>query len=187
MIFDDTRLMLFVSSLILISSVVMLGSRKRKKDSASKKKENHWTILSIIICQFLMILTCFFETIKFTQTLNAVNFVGMILIIISAFMTHFSFKELGEFYSPVIEVKKKHKLINTGIYSLIRHPMDSANLLFMIGLPLIATAYFSLIWLVPYITILFFKIRYEELVLSKELIGYKNYMKKTKRLIPYLF
>lgn len=85
------------------------------------------------------------------------------------------------------DVKRGSRLVTTGPYELIRHPMYTALLL--ITLPLIVN-YFSffrlLIWVVLLIALIF-KLQYEEILLMKFYKDYSEYMKKSYRIIPFLY
>lgn len=184
---DNTRFLYVIISILLLQAITIISRNYKSVDKFTEKKKNtHWTSLIILLCQMFMVITAAFETILFDIQVTTVNYVGLLLVILVLIITYVSYKELGEHYSPNIEVKKKHKLIDTGIYKYIRHPMDLAELLFMIALPIAATAYFALIWVMPFVVVLSLKIQYEENLLSSKLRGYKAYMKRTKRLIPFI-
>ncbi len=183
---DNMRFLYAVLSILLIQAVAIIANKNAMSPKASEKKETHWTTMTYFLTQVFMIVTVLLEAAIFDVPLTIWNNIGLILIFIVMIITYLSYSALGEYYSPKIEIKKRHKLVDKGIYGIIRHPMDLASLLFMIALPMAAGAYFSYIWIIPFCVVLFFKIRYEEHVLSRDLRGYKSYMKRTKRLIPYL-
>jgi protein-S-isoprenylcysteine O-methyltransferase Ste14 len=184
---DNVRLVYVIVSVVLLEAVTLIARGFIRKSKFAEKQTTHWTTLSFVLVQIFMIFTCIIEVVLFDVPITDLNNIGLALILLVLIITYVSQQTLGEYYSPKTEVKKKHKLVDTGIYSLIRHPMYLASLLFMIALPLAGSAYFAFLWLPPFITILAFRIRYEESILSKGLKGYKAYMKRTKMLIPYLF
>lgn len=88
-----------------------------------------------------------------------------------------------------ISPKKKDdgKLVTHGIYTLIRHPMYFAQLVALLPLVIDYFTYLRLgVYLILLITLLL-KINFEEASLSKHFSGYLSYMKKTKKLIPFIF
>jgi len=84
------------------------------------------------------------------------------------------------------EIKEKAKLITTGAYAYIRHPMYFAVLLIMLG---VVTTHFNLTSGLIYlglILILFLKAQKEEKLWSQKSTAYKKYMKTTKMFIPFI-
>ena len=95
----------------------------------------------------------------------------------------------NSYSSRVVEIQKDQVVIDTGMYSVIRHPMYLSAILIFCPTPLIVGALYVFIPVV-FIVPMIFAIRTlnEEKVLQQELIGYKEYMKKVKfRVIPYIW
>ncbi len=179
---------LFVlGALFLLQSVIIISKIPIKPEKIEKKKSLHWTTITLLVCQWLMIITCLIDSFLIPKASNYYNLIGLGLVLISILITYKAFNDLGEAYSMHIRVKKGQKLVKTGTYKLIRNPMDLAEILFMIGLPLLSSSYISLIFFLPFLPIIIAKINFEEALLSKELKGYKEYMKKTKRLLPFIY
>ena len=92
------------------------------------------------------------------------------------------------YLSRTIEVQEGQKIIDKGLYGVIRHPMYSATLLLFLSMPLILGSLYSLIVFLAYPFIIAFRIINEEKFLEKELVGYKKYKQKVKyRLIPFIW
>lgn len=92
------------------------------------------------------------------------------------------------YLSRTIEVQDGQKVIDTGLYGVVRHPMYLATLLMFIPLPLILTSFLGLIPFAFYPVIIVIRILNEEKVLGAELDGYTEYKKNVKyRLIPYVW
>lgn len=113
--------------------------------------------------------------------------VGAVLMSVG-FLGVFLVMKQNSYASRVVEIQTNQKLIDTGMYSVVRHPMYLAfSVLFCVS-PLVLGSLWSLIpaFCIPFL--LSFRIRNEEEVLIKGLKGYKKYMKKVKfRLIPYVW
>ena len=90
--------------------------------------------------------------------------------------------------SRTIEVQEGQKVVSTGLYGIVRHPMYSATLLLFLSMPLVLGSAISLLVFLLYPCLIAKRIRNEEEVLKKELSGYEEYLEKVKyRLIPYIW
>jgi protein-S-isoprenylcysteine O-methyltransferase Ste14 len=94
----------------------------------------------------------------------------------------------NSYASRVIEIQQGQKVIDNGLYSVIRHPMYLAGNIIILASPFVLGSYFALIPMVFYPVLIIFRIKNEEQVLRKELNGYEEYLKKVKyKLIPLIW
>lgn len=108
---------------------------------------------------------------------DALIFLGYLIIFLV-------FRE-NSYASRIIEVERGQKVIMTGPYSVIRHPMYAGVILMYLFMPIALGSYWALVFFVPVISIVVFRILDEEKVLLRDLKGYKEYTKKVRyRLIP---
>jgi protein-S-isoprenylcysteine O-methyltransferase Ste14 len=92
------------------------------------------------------------------------------------------------YLSRTVEVQQGQKVISTGLYGMVRHPMYLATLLMFLPLPLILGSFWGLIVFAFYPMIIVIRIFNEEKVLCKGLEGYADYRKKVKyRLLPFIW
>ena len=92
------------------------------------------------------------------------------------------------YLSRTVEVQEGQKVIDTGLYSLVRHPMYLATLLMFLPMPLVLGSFWGLIPFAIYPVAIIIRIINEEKVLSEGLLGYSEYRKKVKyRLIPFIW
>ena len=92
------------------------------------------------------------------------------------------------YLSRTVEVQENQKVIDTGLYAIVRHPMYSITLILFLSMPIILGSLFSLLVFAAYPFIIAKRIISEEAVLKKELSGYSDYIKKVKyRLIPFIW
>lgn len=92
------------------------------------------------------------------------------------------------YLSRTIEVRKDQKVVDSGLYGIVRHPMYSATVLMFLSMPLILNCIYSFVIMLAYIPLIIKRIRNEEVFLEKELQGYSEYKKKVKyRLLPYIW
>ncbi len=92
------------------------------------------------------------------------------------------------YLSRTIMVQEGQKVIDTGLYGIVRHPMYSATLLLFLSMPLILGSLYSFLIFLAYPFIIAMRIKSEEKFLEKELEGYVEYKLKVKyRLIPFIW
>ena len=92
------------------------------------------------------------------------------------------------YLSRTIEVQENQKVIDTGLYGIVRHPMYSATLLLFLAMPLVLGSIYSLVIFLTYPLIIAKRIKGEEEFLEKELEGYREYKQKVRyRLIPFVW
>ena len=89
------------------------------------------------------------------------------------------------YLSRTIEVQENQKVVDTGLYGIVRHPMYSATLLLFLAMPLVLGSAISFLCFLLYPVLIIKRLKGEEDFLEKELPGYKEYKQKVKyRLIP---
>ena len=92
------------------------------------------------------------------------------------------------YLSRTVEVQENQKVIDTGLYGLVRHPMYMATVVLFLSMPLVLGSVVSLVIMLAYFPIIARRILNEEQVLREGLPGYEEYMKKVKyRLIPFVW
>ena len=92
------------------------------------------------------------------------------------------------YLSRTIKVQENQKVIDKGLYSVVRHPMYSATLLLFLAIPLVLGSVYSFAVFLAYPILIISRIKSEEKLLEKELNGYKEYKQKVKyRLIPFIW
>lgn len=92
------------------------------------------------------------------------------------------------YLSRTIEVQEGQKVIDKGLYGIVRHPMYSATVLLFLSMPLVLGSLPSFVLMLLYIPLIAKRIRNEEAVLSQGLDGYKEYSERVRyRLFPYIW
>lgn len=92
------------------------------------------------------------------------------------------------FSSATIEVAENQKVISTGPYTLVRHPMYASALLYLLGTPLALGSYWGLLALAFVMPFLIWRLVEEEKFLAKKLPGYVEYQKQVRHhLVPYVW
>jgi protein-S-isoprenylcysteine O-methyltransferase Ste14 len=87
-----------------------------------------------------------------------------------------------------VRVEEGQKVVETGVYAWVRHPMYFGALFLIIGPPLALGSWYTLVLTPVFLVVLYFRIKSEEKVLVRDLVGYTEYQNKVKyRLIPFLW
>jgi protein-S-isoprenylcysteine O-methyltransferase Ste14 len=112
---------------------------------------------------------------------------GDFLVALGLLIVFFVFKE-NSYTSAVIEVGAEQKIVTTGPYALVRHPMYMGALIMLLGVPLALGSYWGLFMLLPITLVIIWRLLDEEKFLAKNLAGYLNYENKVRyHLIPFVW
>ena len=118
---------------------------------------------------------------------NIVAIISSVVFIISYILYAEVLRE-NAYLSRTIEVQENQKVIDTGLYGIVRHPMYAVTILLFLSMPLILGSFISFIIFLVYPFIIAKRIKNEEEILEKELKGYLEYKKKVKyKMIPYIW
>ena len=110
------------------------------------------------------------------------------ILFLFAYVVYAEVLRENTYLSRTIEVQENQKVIDTGLYGIVRHPMYFATLILFLSIPLVLGSLVSFFVFLAYPVIIVLRIKNEEQVLLRELKGYDEYMKKVKyRLIPYIW
>ena len=116
-----------------------------------------------------------------------VNWVGAVLFLLSYVLYAEVLRE-NTYLSRTIAVQENQKVIDTGLYGIVRHPMYSATVVLFLSIPLVLGSLISLAVFLVYPFLIAARIKNEEEVLSNGLEGYTDYLQKVKyRLIPFVW
>ena len=114
--------------------------------------------------------------------------IGASIVFLIAYVLYAEVLRENTYLSRTIEVKENQKVIDTGLYAVVRHPMYGATLLLFLSMPIVLGSVYSFIIFLAYPFIIAKRIKGEEAFLEKELPGYTEYKQKVKyRLIPFVW
>ncbi|RWA21734.1 membrane protein [Mycolicibacterium elephantis DSM 44368] len=117
----------------------------------------------------------------------AVSVAGDVLVAIGLGVTSLVVIQ-NSFAASTVQVESDQKLVETGLYGLVRHPMYTGNVITILGFPLALGSYWGLLAVIPGVTALVLRIQDEEKLLREELDGYREYAQKARyRLVPLLW
>ena len=110
------------------------------------------------------------------------------IVFLAAYALYAEVLRENTYLSRTVEVQENQKVIDTGLYGVVRHPMYMATVFLFLAMPLVLGSVISFVIILLYIPIIVKRIRNEELVLAEGLPGYSKYMEKVKyRLIPFVW
>ena len=161
---------------------------KRRLNAKEKEKEQRKVILvSGMMFLFGFILAGLNYRYGWTKLPDIIVIIASVLFIISYILYAEVLRE-NAFLSRTIEVKEDQKVVDTGLYGIVRHPMYLITIILFLVIPLILGSIISFLIFLAYPFIIVKRIKNEEMVLEKELKGYKEYKKKVKyKLIPFIW
>lgn len=110
------------------------------------------------------------------------------IIFILSYIMYAEILRENMYLSRVIEVRENQKVIESGLYGIVRHPMYTSTIFLFLSMPLILDSILSFAIMLIYPLIIIFRIRNEEKVLENELEGYAEYKEKVKyRIFPFIW
>ena len=177
---------MFVAGVILmVKNPKLLKMRLNAKEEEKEQK-------TVVILSGVMFISAFVVAglnYRFSWIVLSpwISYIGAVLFLLAYLMYAIVLKE-NTYLSRTIEVQKDQKVIDTGLYGVIRHPMYSATLLLFLSMGVVLGSPISFGILLLYLPIIAVRIKHEEKVLEKELEGYGEYKKRVKyKVIPLLW
>ena len=177
---------MFIAGLIMMKKSPNL--LKERLDAKEKQKEQSLVVkLSGLMFLLGFIVAGLDYRYSWLKISPIVTYVAIALFILSYLMYAEVLRE-NAYLSRTIKVVENQKVVDTGLYGLVRHPMYSATIVLFLSMPLVLGSLIAFFIFIPYIFIIGFRAVNEEKVLMKELEGYEEYTKKVKyRLIPFIW
>ena len=177
---------MFIAGIVMmLKSPTLLKSRLNAKETEKEQKQ----VVKLSGLMFIIgfVIAGLNYRLSWIVLPNNVIIIASIIFILSYILYTEVLRE-NIYLSRTIEVQKEQKVIDTGLYGIIRHPMYSATILLFLSMPLILGSIISFIIFLIYPFIIVKRIKNEEEVLEKNLRGYKEYKKKVKyKLIPFIW
>ena len=176
---------------MLIAGFVML----KTPDFLAKRldvKEKHATQKGVVAFSGLMFIAGFVVAgldfrFGWSQMPFAVTITASVLFLI-AYALYAEVMRENAYLSRTVKVEKGQKVVDTGLYGIVRHPMYMATILLFLMMPLVLGSWYALIVFAFYPVIIIVRLKDEEDLLTRELHGYAEYKKKVKyRLIPFIW
>ena len=110
------------------------------------------------------------------------------IIVLSGYILFFMVMRQNSYASRVVEIQEKQKVIDSGLYGIVRHPMYSAAILMFMFMPLVLGSFYALIPMIIFPFQMSTRVKNEEFILEKGLDGYIEYKKKVRyKIFPFLW
>ena len=110
------------------------------------------------------------------------------VILLVAYALYAEVMRENAYLSRTVEVQEDQKVIDTGLYGIVRHPMYAVTIWLFLAIPVVLGSWWSLLCFVPYVAVIIVRIRNEEKVLEQGLAGYAAYKKRVKyRILPFVW
>lgn len=114
--------------------------------------------------------------------------IAAVVVFLAAYLLYAEVLRENTYLSRTIEVQENQTVIDTGLYSIVRHPMYSVTLFLFLSMPLVLGSVYSFLIFLAYPFVIAKRIKNEEELLERELNGYRAYQQKVKyRLIPFVW
>jgi protein-S-isoprenylcysteine O-methyltransferase Ste14 len=177
---------------MFVAGIVMMIFNPELLKSRLKAKETQKTQDLVVKLSGLMFILSFvlsgldyrFSWIKLPFE---INIAGAVVFII-AYVIYAEVLRENTYLSRTIEVREGQKVVSSGLYGIVRHPMYFATILLFMAMPFVLGSLIGFIPLLFYPFIIAARIKNEEEVLTKELDGYSEYKNKVKyRMIPFIW
>lgn len=177
---------MFIAGIILwLKNPELLKKRLNAKEKEGEQKQVIGMSLIIFILGFVL------AGLDFRYRWSNMPIGGVILASIIFAIAYILYAEVlreNTYLSRTIEVQENQKVIDTGLYGIVRHPMYFATILLFLSFPLVLGSWVSFAVFCFFPFLLVKRIKNEEIVLESGLEGYKEYKKKVKyRMIPFIW
>ena len=177
---------------MFLAGLVMMAKNPRLLESRLDAKEKETEQSLVVKLSGLMFLAGFIVAglgVRYGwYTLPKPVVIVSAVVFLIAYILYAEVLRENTYLSRTIEVQEGQKVIDTGLYGIVRHPMYSVTLLLFLSMPLVLGSIYSFVIFLAYPFIIAKRIKHEEEFLEKELNGYKEYKQKVKyRLIPFIW
>ena len=182
--------LLFIPMFIAGIVLIIKNPELLKKRLNAKEKENEQKLVLLfsgLMFVFGFIVAGLNYRFKWVELPNIVIIISSFLFII-AYILYAEVLRENKYLSRTIEIQENQKIIDTGLYGIIRHPMYAVTMLLFLVIPLILGSIISFVIFLIYPVIISKRIKNEEKVMEKELKGYSDYKRKVKyKILPFVW
>lgn len=177
--------MIIIGIALLICAPETLSRRLRSKEERAKQKGVVALSGLLFVASFILAGVDFRS--GWSEIPSWVIWTASCIFILSYGMYAEVMRE-NKWLSRSIEVMEGQKVVSSGLYGIVRHPMYTATIGMFLAMPIIMGSWWAFLAMVPYVFTIAARIKDEEILLTNELEGYSEYKEKVRwKLIPYLW
>ena len=177
--------MLFAGIVLLLKNPDLLKKRLNTKESQAEQR----LVINLSVAMFLLGFVLAGLNFRFGWIIapDWLSWTGTAIFLLS-YMLYAEVLKENAYLSRTVEVQKGQKVVDTGLYGIVRHPMYTITIFLFLSMSLVLGSLISFVVFLAYPVIIAKRIINEEAVLEKDLDGYTEYKKKVKyKIIPYLW
>lgn len=165
-----------------------IGIGRLNKSKRREKRVKDVTFYAVTVPSMAALYGAFLEAVITGRMLPAgLFFTGCGVLLLGIVLRIASLLQLGKGFSTKVERSENHQLTTAGMYKLVRHPLYLATLLQVAASAIMLCSIFALALFPVCIAGILVRIRKEERFMMDEFPGYADYMKKTRRLVPWVY
>ena len=177
---------------MLIAGFVMLTKSPKFLKKRLDAKEKQWTQKGVVALSGLMFIVGFVVAgldFRFGwSTMPAWVVVTASVLFLVAYALYAEVMRENAYLSRTIKVEQGQTVVDTGMYGIVRHPMYAVTILLFLMIPLVLGSWYALIAFAFYPAIIVVRLKDEEELLTRELLGYCDYKQRVKyRIIPFVW
>jgi protein-S-isoprenylcysteine O-methyltransferase Ste14 len=190
----------WVYSFVFVASAAWITAYLWKKDPkllerrvnagpAAEKEKSQQLIQLLAALAFvgMIVLPSLDHRFSWSDVPLSVVIVGQVLVVLGFLIVFMVFKE-NTFAAATIEVAPEQRVVSTGPYAIVRHPMYSGALVMLFGTPLALGSWWGLLMFIPMTVIITWRLLNEEKFLANNLSGYLEYCREVRyRLVPFIW
>jgi protein-S-isoprenylcysteine O-methyltransferase Ste14 len=177
--------MLVMGVVMLVASPDVLNNRLRADEQ--RKTQKMVSLFSGLIFLSGFIISGLDFRFSLSEVPIEVRVVASVVFILS-YLLYAEVVRENRWLFRTVEVDEQQSVVNKGLYGVVRHPMYLATILMFLSMPLVLGSWWSFLCFLPYVFIVEIRIRNEEKILDKELLGYAEYKKRVKyKILPYVW
>lgn len=180
----------FTYVVFFLSEIFIMVIKRARKSDVKIRKDRYsnlllWTVIILSIGSGIILARRF----PFSERSPALEWTGISIFYSGLFIRWSAIRQLGRFFTVIVSISTYHKIKDDGLYTRIRHPGYLGLILEFLGFSFLFNSWYPLpVINIPVFLILLYRITIEEkLLISHFGTEYINYMRRTRRIIPFIY